>query len=73
MQTSPCRVFRIPNPCFPSSHSPDKVHGVRTRAVNKSNSVYTQNIIAPLNFEGTLNAGLSPGQWLKKEREINGS
>ena len=65
MQTSPCRVFKIPNPCSPSWHSPDKVHGVRTRAVYKSNTVCIQNIIGPSNFGGTSSVGESPGQWLK--------
>ena len=47
MQTSPCRVFRIPTPCFLIWHSPDRVHGGWIRDVNKANSVCRQNIIFP--------------------------
>ena len=68
MQTSPCRVFRIPIPCFLIWHSPDRVHGGWIRIVNKANSVCRQNIIFPSDFAHYFSYEWStPGWWLKKK------
>ena len=62
MQTSPCRVFRNPMPCFLRYGNPNRVHGGRPRAVNTSNSVYIQSIIVSLdNWRWTLYDEWSPG------------
>ena len=48
MQTSPCRVFRIPIALI--EHNPDKVHGGWLRNANKANIVCKQKIIVLSNF-----------------------
>ena len=71
MQTSPCRVFRIPIPCFLIWYSPDRVHGGWIRDVNKANSVCRQNIIFPSDFVRYSSCDWSsPGCWLKKGRTM---
>ena len=74
MQTSPCRVFRIPTPYFLKCGIPNKVHGGRPRAVNTSNIDYTQSITVSSDNCGHIwyDWWLS-WKWLKKGREINSS
>ena len=62
MQTSPCRVFRIPTRRFLICGNPNRVHGGRTRDVNKSNSVCRQSIIVSSeSWSCTSCDSLSPG------------
>ena len=62
MQTSPCRVFRIPIPSFLICDNPNRVHGGRTRDVNKSNSDYRRSIIVSSDsWRYTSCDWLSPG------------
>ena len=74
MQTSPCRVFRIPIPRFLRYGNPNRVHGGRPRAVNTSNIDCTQSITVSSDNCGYIwyDWWLS-GKWLKKGREINSS
>ena len=74
MQTSPCRVFRIPIPRFLRYGNPNRVHGGRPRAVNASNIDCTQSITVSSDNCGYIwyDWWLS-GKWLKKGREINSS
>ena len=74
MQTSPCRVFRIPILCFLKCDIPNRVHGGCLRDVNTSNSVCTQNTTASSDKHGNIWCdSLLSGKWLKKARNINGS
>ena len=67
MQTSPCRVFKIPIPCCLIWRSPDRVHGGWIRLVKKANNVYRQKIIVPSDFVCcSWCESLSPGWCLKK-------
>ena len=74
MQTSPCRVFRIPIPRFLKYGIPNKVHGGCSHAVNTSNIDCTQSITGSSDNCGHIwyDWWLS-GKWLKKGREINSS
>ena len=68
MQTSPCRVFRIPISLI--GHNPDKVHGGWLRNVNKANNVCRQKIIVPSDFGRSFSCNwLSHGWCLKRKRE----
>ena len=74
MQTSPCRVFRIPILCFLKYDIPNRVHGGCSHDVNTSNSVCTQNRAASSDKRGNIWCdSLLSGKWLKKGREINSS
>ena len=74
MQTSPCRVFRIPILCFLKYDIPNRVHGGCSHDVNTSNSVCKQNITASSDKRGNIWCdSLLSGKWLKKARDINSS
>ena len=74
MQTSPCRVFKIPILYFLKCDIPNRVHGGCSHDVNTSNIVCTQSITASSDKRGNIWCGsLLSGQWLKKGREINSS
>ena len=74
MQTSPCRVFRIPILCFLRCDIPNRVHGGCSHDVNTSNSVCKQNITASSDKRGNIWCdSLLSGKWLKKARDINSS
>ena len=74
MQTSPCRVFKIPILCFLKYDIPNRVHGGCSRDVNTSNSVCTQNRAASSDTRGNIWCdSLLSGQWLKKGRDVNSS
>ena len=74
MQTSPCRVFKIPILCFLRCDIPNRVHGGCSRDVNTSNSVCKQNRAASSDTRGNIWCdSLLSGKWLKKGRDINSS
>ena len=74
MQTSPCRVFRIPILYFLKYDIPNRVHGGCSRDVNMSNIVCTRNTTVSSDKRGNIWCdSLLSGKWLKKEREINSS
>ena len=74
MQTSPCRVFRIPILCFLKYDIPNRVHEGCLRDVNTSNSVCRRNRAASSDKRGNIWCDfLLSGKWLKKGREINSS
>ena len=74
MQTSPCRVFRIPILCFLKYDIPNRVHEGCLHDVNTSNSVCKQNRAASSDKRGNIWCdSLLSGKWLKKGREINSS
>ena len=74
MQTSPCRVFKIPILRFLICDIPNRVHGGCSRDVNTSNIDCTQSITVSSDNCGYIwyDWWLS-GKWLKKARDINSS
>ena len=74
MQTSPCRVFRIPILSFLKCDIPNRVHEGCLRDVNTSNSVCRRNRAASSDKRGNIwRDFLLSGQRLKKGREVNSS
>ena len=74
MQTSPCRVFKIPILRFLRCDIPNRVHGGCSHDVNTSNSVCKQNRAASSDKRGNIWCdSLLSGKWLKKARDINSS